>query len=194
VANTVADSVAGQNAITYVADGYAKARNNWPVASVQNATNAFTQPTDENVAVALGYSTTASDGTYILNFQGPDPRSYFPSTFSYVLAQTTGADPAKGATLAKFLCYSVSAGQANAPALGYAPLSADNIQAAISKIALIPGAPPQNQCAVSAAPPPTLGEFQNVALALAAAGVPIAVLGQRRRRKLRNRPVQEAPA
>ena len=43
--------------------------------------------------------------------QGPDPRAYFPSTYSYVLAQTAGFDAGKGATLGQFLCYAVSQGQ-----------------------------------------------------------------------------------
>jgi phosphate transport system substrate-binding protein len=191
VANAVADPVAGQNAITYVAESYAMARNNWPVASLQNALNVFTQPTAQNSAVAVGYASpsAAGDGTYILHYFGPDPRAYFPSTLSYVLAQTGGANSQKGSTLADFLCYSVTTGQANASALGYAALPANIVQDALSSIALIPGATQQGPCAV-ATPPPTLGEFQHVALALAAAGVPIAVLGQRRRRKLRSGPVQ----
>ena len=121
-ANYVADPIGGPNAITYVAAGYAKVRS-FPVASVQNAAGVFTQPDEDNVTVALGYATGRGDGTFKLHFNGPDPRAYFPSTYSYVLAQTAGFDPGKGATLAQFLCYAVSKGQVIAPQLRYARLS-----------------------------------------------------------------------
>ena len=51
VANAVADPVAGANAITYVAAGYAKVRS-FPVASLQNAAGVFTQPDETNVTGA----------------------------------------------------------------------------------------------------------------------------------------------
>ena len=154
VANAViAPSSSG--AITYVAAGYAKVRN-FPVASVQNAAGVFTQPDEDNVTVALGYAIGRSDGTFSLHFDGPDPRAYFPSTYSYVLAQTTAWDPAKGATLSRFLCYAVSKGQEIGPQLRYARLSTVLVNLAISKIVQIPGAPSAAQCPVagSAAPPP----------------------------------------
>jgi phosphate transport system substrate-binding protein len=154
VANAVtAPGSAG--AITYVAAGYAKVRN-FPVASVQNAAGVFTQPDEDNVTVALGYAIGRADGTFSLRFDGPDPRAYFPSTYSYVLAQTTAWDPNKGATLSRFLCYAVSKGQEIGPRLRYARLSTVLVALAISKIVAIPGAPSAAQCPVagSAAPPP----------------------------------------
>lgn len=129
-ATTVADAVSGRDAITYVAAGYAKVRS-FPVASLQNVAGAFTQPDEENVTVALGYATGRGDGTFILNFTGPDPRAYFPSTYSYILAQTTGFDAGKGAALGQFLCYAVSAGQVIAPQLRYARLSKPLVDIAI---------------------------------------------------------------
>lgn len=152
-ATTVADPVSGKDAITYVAAGYAKVRS-FPVASLQNAAGVFTQPDEANVTIALGYATGRGDGTFNLNFTGPDPRAYFPSTYSYVLAQTTGFDPGKGATLGQFLCYAVSAGQVIAPQLRYARLSKPLVDIAISAIARIPGAPPANRCFVAGAPAP----------------------------------------
>ncbi|MBV9593177.1 MAG: substrate-binding domain-containing protein, partial [Actinobacteria bacterium] len=158
VANVVADPVTGQNSITLVAAGYAKVRNNWPVASLQNAAGQFTQPDEDNVTVALGYAAPNPDpaalGTFILNFNGPDTRAYFPSTYSYVLAQSTGFDPGKGAALGLFLCYAVSRGQVIAPQLRYARLSAPLVQIAINAISKIPGAPPPDQCFLQGAPPP----------------------------------------
>jgi ABC-type phosphate transport system substrate-binding protein len=158
VANVVADPVTGQNSITLVAAGYAKVRNNWPVASLQNAVGQYTQPDEDNVTVALGYATPNPDpaavGTFILHYDGPDPRAYFPSTYSYILAQTTGFDPGKGAALGLFLCYAVSKGQVIAPLLRYARLSAPLVAIAINAISKIPGAPPSNQCFLQGAPPP----------------------------------------
>jgi len=152
-ATTVADPVSGKDAITYVAAGYAKVRS-FPVASLQNAAGVFTQPDEENVTIALGYASGRGDGTFNLNFTGGDPRAYFPSTYSYVLAQTTGFDPGKGAALAQFLCFAVSAGQVIAPQLRYARLSKPLVDIAISAISRIPGAPPANKCFVEGAPAP----------------------------------------
>ncbi|CAN5713374.1 hypothetical protein BH10ACT1_BH10ACT1_05470 [soil metagenome] len=153
VANAVADQVSGKNAITYTAAGYAKVRN-FPTAAVQNAAGAYTQPDETNVTVALGYAKGRGDGTFELNFSGADPRAYFPSTYSYVIAQTTGFDAGKGATLGQYLCYAVTKGQAIAPSLRYARLSSTLVTIAIDAIVRIPGAPTKAACPVAGAPPP----------------------------------------
>jgi len=152
-ANYVADPGSGANAITYVAAGYAKVRS-FPVASVQNAAGVFTQPDESNVTVALGYATPRGNGTFNLSYNGPDPRAYFPSTYSYILAQTSGFDPGKGATLGQFLCYAISQGQVVAPSLRYARLSTPLVNIAIDAIAQIPGAPSKQSCFIQGAPPP----------------------------------------
>jgi phosphate transport system substrate-binding protein len=152
-ASYVADPTSGPNSITYVAAGYAKVRG-FPVASVQNAADVFTQPDESNVTVALGYATPRGNGTFQLAFNGPDQRAYFPSTYSYVLGQTAGFDPGKGATLTQFLCYAVSKGQEIAPDLRYARLSSALVQIAINAIIQIPGSPPESDCFVKGAAPP----------------------------------------
>jgi phosphate transport system substrate-binding protein len=154
-ANQVADPVAGKDTITYVAAGYAKVRS-FPTASLQNAAGVFTQPDEDNVTVALSYATGRPDGTFILNFTGPDRRAYFPSTYSYVLAQTAGFDPGKGAALGRFLCYSVSQGQVIAPQLRYARLSQPLVDIAETAISKIPGAPPRSSCFIGSSKPPPL--------------------------------------
>jgi len=156
VADAIADPVAGVNSIGYVADGYAKVRN-FPVASVQNEAGVFTQPTAINVTVALGYAlpAAANPGTFTLKYSGPDPRAYFPSTYSYLLAQTTGWDPTKGAELGQFACFDIGQGQTVAPTLGYAALSSVVVGIAVTEITKIPGAPTASQCTAGApAPPP----------------------------------------
>jgi len=114
----------------------------------------FTQPDESNVTVALGYATPRGNGTFNLSYNGPDPRAYFPSTYSYILAQTSGFDPGKGATLGQFLCYAISQGQVVAPSLRYARLSTPLVNIAIDAIAQIPGAPSKQSCFIQGAPPP----------------------------------------
>jgi phosphate transport system substrate-binding protein len=154
-ANFVADPNGGPDSITYVAAGYAKVRS-FPTASVQNAAGLFTQPDETNVTVALAYATGRPNGTFKLRFDGPDPRAYFPSTYSYILGQTTGFDPGKGATISRFLCYAVTKGQVIAPNLRYARLSQQLVDIAIGAIVQIPGAPSRAACPVAGAPPPPL--------------------------------------
>jgi ABC-type phosphate transport system substrate-binding protein len=154
VANYVASPVSGPNAITYVAAGYAIVRH-FPTALLQNVVGNFTRADDQTaVTVALQYATPVGDGTFNLNFNGPDPRAYFPSTYSYVLAQTGGFDAGKGATLAQFLCYAVTKGQADANPLGYARLSSEIVAISKAAIVQIPGAPSLPNCNVAGAPPP----------------------------------------
>jgi ABC-type phosphate transport system substrate-binding protein len=152
-AGFVADPSGGADSITYVANGYAKVHGT-PVASVQNGVGLFTQPTEDNVTTALHYATPVGNGTFKLAYSGPAPDAYFPSTYSYILAQTSGFDPGKGATLGLFLCYAISTGQPSAPQLGYARLSSDLVQIAINAIVQIPGAPSSGDCFQKGAPPP----------------------------------------
>jgi phosphate transport system substrate-binding protein len=154
VAAVVADT---PDTITYNEAGFAKAKN-FPNALLQNAAGKFLVPTDTNVSTALGYASGNPDGTFKLNYTATDPGAYFPSTYSYVIAQTTGFDPAKGTVLAKFLCYAVTRGQRQSltDKLDYARLSQPLVDLAHTAIEKIPGAPPWDQCAVAGAvaPPP----------------------------------------
>ena len=144
VANVVASPDIGADTITYDATAYAVQRR-VPRGVSFRTLRVFTQPTQLNVTVALAYASPNNDtiakGTFNLNFNGPDPRAYFPSTYSYMLAQTSGFDPGKGATLGKFLCYAVSEGQTDAIPLEYARLSSQIERIAINAIVQIPGRP-----------------------------------------------------
>ena len=110
----------------------------------------FTQPDEDNVTVALGYATGRGDGTFNLNFTGPDPRAYFPSTYSYVLAQTTGFDrrEGRGARPVPLLRGEHRAGDRPAAPLR-AALDAAGATSRSTPSAQIPGAPPPNQCFVA---------------------------------------------
>ncbi len=161
VAQAVADPT-GRFSITYNEAGFAKLYlapdgQPFPNASVENANpGVFTDPTEEAVSIALGYAQPAGNGTFVLNFTGGDAAAYFPSTYSYIIAQTGGFPADKGEVLARFLCYAVTKGQRVelTKQLGYARLSAPLVDIAREGIAKIPGAPPWEQCRVESAPPP----------------------------------------
>jgi len=153
VANAVASNISGANAITYDEAGFADVRG-MPNALVQNAAGNYEPPDPGPVNVALAYATPRSDGTFTLNYSAPDPNAYFPSTYSYVIAQTTGFDPAKGATLGAFLNYAVTLGQKKAEALHYARLSDVLVNEALDHIQQIPGAPPRPTDLGAPPPPP----------------------------------------
>ena len=69
------------------------------VASEQNASGDYAQPTPVDVESALAYATQRPNGTAELNFNGLGPLVYNPSTYSYLLSPSTGWSPAKGAVI-----------------------------------------------------------------------------------------------
>jgi ABC-type phosphate transport system substrate-binding protein len=124
-----------------VDDGFSGSNPSKAVASVKNATGAFTQPTPINVASALAYATQLADGTHKLNFNGVGPNVYNPSTYSYLLTPTTGWNPAKGAVLSQFVNYVLTLGQQGAPRIGYATLGLSLERYGVDKVAKdVPGA------------------------------------------------------
>ena len=147
VAASVADPTSGEGRVTYNEAGFAKVRG-FPNAFVQNSAGQFLQPDEPNVNAALSHATGRPDGTFQLDYTTPDPVAYFPSTYSYVIAQTTGFPADKGEVLARFLCYAVTKGQRSdlVVALAYARLSQQLVDIARDSIAKIPGAPPWDQC------------------------------------------------
>ena len=143
VANYVAAPY-NEGAITYVEYGYAKERG-FPVASVKNASGAYTQPVAINVTVALLGARINNDGTQILNgvYTNSDARSYPVSSYSYMIVPISEASPfnaEKGATLSDFIFYFLCAGQQKAEQLGYAPLPKNLVEYGFTAAAKIPGA------------------------------------------------------
>lgn len=111
------------------------------VASVKNANNAYTQPTPVDVASALAYATQLPNGTHKLDFNGAGPNVYNPSTYSYLLAKTTGSDPNLGKVLSGFVNYSLTLGQAASPGFGYATLGLSLEKYGVDQVkANVPGA------------------------------------------------------
>ncbi len=154
IANVVGNDSTGADTITYIETGYTKVKG-LPAASVQNAVGVFTPPLPANSTIALGFARPRPTGTFELAYDGRDPRAYFPSTYSYAIAQTAGFDPAKGRTLAEYLYYAVCKGQERAEPLLYSRLSSVLVDLALNAASQIPGAPPRpGSCA--APPPPKL--------------------------------------
>ena len=142
VANFVAAPY-NEGAITYVEYGYAKERG-FPVASIRNASGAYTQPTAVNVSVALQGARINDDGTQVLSgvYSNGDPRAYPVSSYSYMIVPTSEVAPfsaAKGPTLSNFILYFLCAGQQKAEQLGYAPLPKNLVQIGFDVVTRIPG-------------------------------------------------------
>jgi phosphate transport system substrate-binding protein len=142
VANFVSNDAIGTGSIGYVEAGYAFGRG-FPVASLHNVSGNFAQPTSSNVATALKHATLNADLTQNLVgvYRAPETNAYPMSSYSYMVTQTTGFDPAKGAVLGTWLIYIACAGQREAQPLGYSPLPVNLVQAVFGAIRRIPGAP-----------------------------------------------------
>ena len=160
--------LANPDTLTYIETAYPKQKR-LPVALVQNPAGAFTPPDPANSTVALGYAKGNGNGTFQLRYDGPDARAYFPSTYSYAIAQTGGFSAEKGAVLATFLNYAVTAGQRRAEPLSYSRLSTELVNIALDAIQKIPGAPPRPTDLAGAPPPPSLNNDAKAGAAAAAA-------------------------
>jgi ABC-type phosphate transport system substrate-binding protein len=140
-ANTVA---AGSDVgyITAVETSYAL-QANLPVASMENASGDYTQPSAINVDSALAYATQLPNGTQQLNFNGQGPNVYNPSTYSYMLIPTTvgsNFSDADGAAVSAFVNYDLTIGQQPAPK-GYAGLGLSLEEFGVDQVAkYVPGA------------------------------------------------------
>ena len=155
-ADNVANQVQTGQGVAFMAYGYAKVRS-IPVFQVKNSAGVYLLPNPFNVSVALAYAVKRDDGTFKLTYTATDPDAYFPSTYSYAIAQTDGFSPAKGQVLSSFLYYAVTKGQQSAEKLGYCRLSTYVVQLALDKASQIPGAGPPPTDLAGAPPPPRGG-------------------------------------
>jgi phosphate ABC transporter phosphate-binding protein len=140
----VADKVSqGNGAITYAETSYAldKSRN-LPVVAIRNQAGNYTLPTAKNVSIALTAARFNPDRTQILDgvYVHPDANAYPISSYSYMLARTTGMNPDKGRVIARFVYYFACAGQDPAMKIGYSPMPANLVRAAFEAITQVPGA------------------------------------------------------
>ena len=104
-----------------VDDGFGTGNPAAGVASVENASGDFTQPTSVDVASGLAYATELN-GTAQLDFDGIGPLVYPLAMLSYLLTPTTGWDSAKGGTMSQFIDYALTLGQENSVNFGYVGL------------------------------------------------------------------------
>jgi phosphate transport system substrate-binding protein len=138
------EGVAGQvkqtpGSIGYVELAYAK-QNELPIAAVKNRDGKFIIASVPAVtAAAAGVAKTLPPNTdyriSIVNAPGPD--SYPISSFTWILVYQHQKDAVKGKKLVDFLNWALTAGEAEAPSLDYAPLPADmasNVRARLKTI------------------------------------------------------------
>ena len=151
VAGYVAQSY-GEGAIGYVEYSYAL-NAGYPVAKMLNAAGYYTEPTADNVAVALTQAQINMDesnpATYLTQnlakvYTYKDPRTYPMSSYSYMILPTNANRQnfslAKGKTLAAFSYFFMCQGQQQAAALGYSPLPINLVEAGLAQIRKVPGA------------------------------------------------------
>jgi phosphate ABC transporter phosphate-binding protein len=140
VANYVAQ---GNGAITYAETSYAIERR-LPVASIRNEAGNYVLPTATNVSIALAAARFNADRTQVLDgvYVHPHANAYPISSYSYMLARTTGMNPDKGRAIARFVYHFACAGQQKAAPLGYSPLPSVLVKAAFEAIVTVPGAEP----------------------------------------------------
>lgn len=143
-----------EGAIGYVNYSYAIGAR-FPVAKVLNAAGYYTEPTPQNVAVALlkakiNYDKSSDDYlTQVLDevYTDPDPRNYQLSSYSYFILRTKTTaqfNEAKGKTLGAFAYYAMCQAQQQSESLGYSPLPINLVSASLDQIRLIPGVETQN--------------------------------------------------
>lgn len=151
VAGYVAQSHA-VGAITFVEYSYAL-NSSFPVAKLLNAAGYYTEPTAQNVAVALLQAQINEDESsvdYLTQnlsrvYTDGDPRTYPLSSYSYIILPTAieaNFTEDKGYTLADFGAYFLCEGQQSADVLGYSPLPINLVQAGQKQIQKIPGGDP----------------------------------------------------
>ena len=111
-------------AIGYVELGYALL-NRMPAGQVQNRSGTFVAPTIESTTAAATGAMKAMgpDTDFRVSITDAEGTQAYPiASFTWLLLRKEYGDAAKGRELAKFVWWSLSEGQAQAPKLGYAPL------------------------------------------------------------------------
>jgi phosphate transport system substrate-binding protein len=157
MANYISNSSVGSGSIGYVEAGYVYEHSMTP-AYLRNASGNYAAPSSLNVAVALKHATLNRDFTQNLLgvYNAPEKNAYPLASYSYLITQTKGFDPAKGAVLGKWIIYIACAGQQEAAPLGYSPLSPNLVKDVFQAVRRIPGAPTPPPLTASACPNPTI--------------------------------------
>jgi phosphate transport system substrate-binding protein len=133
------EGVAGQvkntpNTIGYVELAYAS-KNNMPVALIKNKAGQFMEPTLEAVTAAAAESLSVTPEDLRVSITDSAGASTYPiSSYTYILAYKEQKDAAKGKVLVDFLWWGIHDGEQFAKELLYAPLPADIVKRAETKI------------------------------------------------------------
>jgi phosphate transport system substrate-binding protein len=157
VANYISNPSVGSGSIGYVEAGFVYEHSFTP-AYLRNASGDYTAPSSENDATALKHALINPNLTenLIPVYNAPEPTAYALASYSYLITQTTGFDPAKGAVLGKWIIYIACAGQKEAAPLGYSPLPPNLVKADFEAVRRIPGAPKPPPLTPQGCPNPTI--------------------------------------
>jgi phosphate transport system substrate-binding protein len=133
----------------------------FPVVQMENAAGYYVLPSEYNDAVALTKAQINMDKSspnYLLEnlnnvYNYTDPRAYPLSSYSYTIMPTSKTDPemavpagtfpSKWQTLARFLAYSICAGQEYIGPIGYSALPVNLVKAGFAQLEKIKAAAPQ---------------------------------------------------
>ena len=122
------------NTIGYVELAYA-VKNNLPVAHVKNSSGNFIEPgIDAVTAAAAGSAANTPDDLRVSITNAAGPQAYPISSYTYILVYKDQKDAAKGKVLVDFLWWGIHDGEGFAKELQYAPLPADIVKRAETKI------------------------------------------------------------
>jgi phosphate transport system substrate-binding protein len=125
------------NTIGYVELAYAT-QNKLPAALVKNASGAFVEPSLDAVTAAAAETLASTPEDLRVSITNAGGASAYPiSSYTYILAYKDQKDAAKGRALVDFLWWAIHDGEGFAKDLQYAPLPADMVKRAESKINLI---------------------------------------------------------
>jgi phosphate transport system substrate-binding protein len=121
------EGVAGMVKQTPGAFGYVELiyalQNKMSYGAVKNSAGKFLQGSPDGVTAAAAAQAKTMPADYRVSItDAPGAASYPISSFTYLLIPLKFADPAKGAAVKDFLTWMLDHGEAEAPALGYAPL------------------------------------------------------------------------
>jgi phosphate transport system substrate-binding protein len=122
------------NTIGYVELAYAL-KNNLPVAHIKNASGNFIEPNiDAVTAAASGSAANTPDDLRVSITNAAGPQAYPISSYTYILVYKDQKDAGKGKALVDFLWWGIHDGEGFAKELQYAPLPADIVKRAETKI------------------------------------------------------------
>ncbi len=109
-----------EGSIGYIEYGYAK-QNDIPVASLENASGNYVEPTDDSASATLDAVTLPENlRAFITDPEGDN--SYPIVTYTWILAYKTYDDPQKAIAVESMIQYALTAGQEQSKELGYVPL------------------------------------------------------------------------